>query len=258
MILNEDSDTGDKMTWALIDDQSTFHAKVVKAGNSAWGACVRMITWSAAQLSDGLIPAHIASLIANEGELKSLVGVGLLEPRVDGYYIHDYLYWNKSAEEVRTHKAKVSEARSKAGKHGGIASGKSRNNKQLGNEAKKQGLLGQNEALSSPLLSHPKEEKESTDFVKLIAHFHDAFLSSRGVKPDINVREGSACNRLLKKHGLDSAKSMISNAFSDSWYAKNMGTIEYVVNNPNKFLGNTRAINANAPRSFDPFPEGNE
>jgi len=43
------------MVWFLVDDNVTFHNKVIEAGNAAW---------SAANLTNGFIPCRIAYRIA--------------------------------------------------------------------------------------------------------------------------------------------------------------------------------------------------
>lgn len=110
------------MSWGLIDDQSTFHPKVVAAGNGAWGACLRMVAWSMAHLTDGKVPAHIAKLIASDEEIELLIRNRLAHPTSEGFEIHDFLEWNKSSRQIRKDRA----AKQKAGKSGGLASGKRR------------------------------------------------------------------------------------------------------------------------------------
>lgn len=105
------------MSWGNLDDQSTFHPKVLKAGNGAWGAMCRMIAWSKAHGTNGEIPGSVARMIATGEELDSAFEAGLLETRPDGYAIHDFLDWNDSAQRVRA----IREKRKKAGKVGGLS-----------------------------------------------------------------------------------------------------------------------------------------
>jgi hypothetical protein len=105
------------MSWAKLDDGVTFHAKTVAAGNEAFGAWCRLITWSSGQLTDGAIPAQIALLIcASADVVAKLVDVGLLDKSGDGYEIHDYLKYNPSAREVRKQRETQRNQRSIAGK----------------------------------------------------------------------------------------------------------------------------------------------
>lgn len=98
---------GEPMTWFRVDDQSAFHAKVLKAGNEAWGAVCRAGAWSSAQLTDGFVPEHVALQIGSRelwcrardaGENGQ---VGLVEEVPNGWQIHDYLDWNPSAKVVK-------------------------------------------------------------------------------------------------------------------------------------------------------------
>jgi len=105
------------MPWFKVDDQSTFHKKVVAAGNSAWGALVRMGAHSCAQMSDGRVPKTVARLIATPKELQRLVNVGLLTRLGDdyaimpgGYEIHDFLDYNPSREELEAQQSRKSSA----------------------------------------------------------------------------------------------------------------------------------------------------
>lgn len=106
------------MSWFKVDDQSAFHAKVVAAGNAAWGALVRMGAHCANHGTDGLVSKDIAHVIGSSEEIARLLATGLLEQVEGGYLIHDYLEWNISAEQAR----KLRNKRAKAGKAGGIKS----------------------------------------------------------------------------------------------------------------------------------------
>lgn len=90
------------MSWARVDDNITFHRKVVHAGNEAFGAWMRMIAWSANHLTDGNIPRRIGVLIAEkEKVLDVLVDCELLERSDEDFIIHDYHEHNPKAEAVK-------------------------------------------------------------------------------------------------------------------------------------------------------------
>lgn len=79
------------MTWFKVDDAFAFHLKVIRAGNSAIGLWVRAGSWSAQQLTDGLIPADmVAALGGNTADVEHLVDVGLWEESPGGYKFHDW------------------------------------------------------------------------------------------------------------------------------------------------------------------------
>lgn len=103
------------MSWFKLDDKSTFHRKVVAAGNAAWGAFCRLGTHSSDQGTDGVVSSEVARLIATDEELGRLLAVGLLEERPGGYAMHDFLRYNPSAREV----AKLRKQRAAAGSLGG-------------------------------------------------------------------------------------------------------------------------------------------
>lgn len=88
------------MSWFKVDDQSTFHSKVVRAGNSAYGAWVRMGCYCNAQLTDGVVSESVALLIASQRELDKMCEVGLIKKVGDGYEIHDYLEYQPSKADV--------------------------------------------------------------------------------------------------------------------------------------------------------------
>jgi hypothetical protein len=116
------------VTWAKIDDQMTYHRKIVSAGNEAVGAWVRMLALSSAQLEDGKISREVAQTITRSAVLAKLVAVGLLDKDGDNFQIHDFLDWNPPAAEVRAKRASISAHRRAAGIKGAEARWKSHDN----------------------------------------------------------------------------------------------------------------------------------
>lgn len=96
--------------WFKVDDQLAFNAKVVAAGNEAMGLWVRAGSWSAAQLTNGFVPEHMAIAMANgmasamaNGMAKpcgadALVMAGLWDEVDGGYQFHDWAEFQPSAE----------------------------------------------------------------------------------------------------------------------------------------------------------------
>jgi hypothetical protein len=109
-------DGGDKqVSWFKVDDKSWGHAKVLAAGNAAWGAFCRLGAYASDHLTDGKIPPSVAQIILSNDEADRLVSVGLLEKNTDGsVVIHDFLDWNPSAKKV----LKLRKDRAKAGSKG--------------------------------------------------------------------------------------------------------------------------------------------
>ena len=108
------------MSWFRLDDKGAFHAKVLAAGNEAYGAWCRAGQWCAERLTDGKIPRSVAMTISNRPTVwKRLEEVGLVEKPVGSdFVIHDYLDWNPSGEEVMRIRAE----RSASGRMGGVRS----------------------------------------------------------------------------------------------------------------------------------------
>lgn len=88
------------MAWFKVDDQSAFHPKVVRAGNAAFGAWVRLGAYCNAQLTDGFIPEQVALLVASKKEIEAMIDAGMLLTAEGGYQIHDYLEFQPSKAEV--------------------------------------------------------------------------------------------------------------------------------------------------------------
>lgn len=115
------------MSWFKIDDKAHSHPKVVAAGNAAYGLWARLGAWASDYGTDGHLPQHMPAAYGTRAEVKRLLDVGLLDHLADGSYeIHDFLDYNPSAAEV----ASTREARSEAGKRGGMASAKRRGKQQ--------------------------------------------------------------------------------------------------------------------------------
>lgn len=117
------------MAWARLDDQFAFNQKIVSAGNQAAGIFARALCWSSANNTDGFVPDHISKLFAEQRHLKSVTSSGLwvrvapgdeitITGRKDsgrrplpdvhivieahGYYIRDFLHYNRSCTDART------------------------------------------------------------------------------------------------------------------------------------------------------------
>lgn len=135
------------MSWYRVDDQATFHPKIVRAGNEAFGAITRFGTYCSAYLTDGFVPEAIALSICSQSVIDSLVSCDLLLIADGGYEIHDYLDYNPSKEEAIAKR----EARSQAGAIGGTKSGESkRHSKTIANGIAKAEAKGKQNCTPSP------------------------------------------------------------------------------------------------------------
>lgn len=99
------------MAWFKIDDGFHCHPKVLAAGTPAVGLYVRCGSWAAQQVTDGVIPKHVARMYGTPRMIKSLVDAGLWHqrghtcgacPEIDAnsYVIHQYLEKNPSRSET--------------------------------------------------------------------------------------------------------------------------------------------------------------
>ena len=93
------------MPWFKVDDGFAFHRKAIKAGNAALGLWVRSGSWCAHQLTDGVVPTEILSLLGGSvADAEALVSAGLWSPIEDGYQFngwHDYQPTKADVEEER-------------------------------------------------------------------------------------------------------------------------------------------------------------
>lgn len=89
------------MTWFLVDDNLTFHRKVIAAGNAAMGLWVRAGAQAARELSDGYVPKSMANQLGTRPQIAALIRVGLWRDVDGGYEFHDWLDINDSRERVQ-------------------------------------------------------------------------------------------------------------------------------------------------------------
>lgn len=139
--------------WFKVDDGLAFHAKTVSVGNTAMGMWVRAGSWSLQQLTDGFIPTHIMLTIGTKINANALVSAGLWDETEGGYLFHDWDEYQPTSAEIRSGRAAVHEAKAKAGRIGGVASGVARRkHARSRSEAKQEAKPKQNEAPTRPVL----------------------------------------------------------------------------------------------------------
>lgn len=88
------------MAWFKVDDQAAFNPKVMRAGNAAFGAWVRMGAYCNAQRTDGFVPQDTAVLIASKKDIDAAITAGMLYAVEGGYQIHDYLKYQPSKADI--------------------------------------------------------------------------------------------------------------------------------------------------------------
>ena len=102
------------MSWVRLDDMLHAHPKVLRAGNEALGAWVRMLTYCAAYLTDGVIDGDTALALAGRQKvLDKLVSARLLDREGDTLRVHDYLAHNPSRAQVLADRAAKTERQSR-------------------------------------------------------------------------------------------------------------------------------------------------
>ncbi len=98
--------------WAKLDDGLFNHPKILHAAGVikgrhaagvALGAFAAGVLYASDKLTDGFIPQHMVDTWAygDATVVKALVEAGLWEVCPGGFWIHDWLDWNPSAEEVK-------------------------------------------------------------------------------------------------------------------------------------------------------------
>lgn len=73
-----------------VDDDLSFHAKTIAAGNAAMGLWVRAGSMCARQLTDGFVSAEIATALGSRAEANRLVSARLWEKVPGGYRFHEW------------------------------------------------------------------------------------------------------------------------------------------------------------------------
>lgn len=97
------------MPWFKVDDNLAFHHKVIAAGNPAMGLWVRAGSACAQQLTDGFIPAHMATALGTKAQAERLVSAGLWERAEGGYKFHEWAARQPSKASVEAERAVHSE-----------------------------------------------------------------------------------------------------------------------------------------------------
>ncbi|TGZ14695.1 hypothetical protein DV517_61780 [Streptomyces sp. S816] len=99
------------MVWFALDDGFDTHPKVRKAGNAAVGLFVRLGVHATKHLTEGHLDGDIVRDYGTAATIRKLIAVGMLhepghgcrrcpQPADGGYYLHDYLDYNKSRAQI--------------------------------------------------------------------------------------------------------------------------------------------------------------
>ena len=154
------------MAWFKVDDAFLMSSKVLSIPRSiraeALGVWTMAGVWSAHEMKDGLVPAHVLDDFGCRDEVRdALIAAGLwVVAEKNAIYMHNWEKYQPLKEELLERREAVSAARSEAGRHGGKASGEARRSK---NEANAK----QNEAKRSP---EPEPEPEPFPRLNNVSH----------------------------------------------------------------------------------------
>lgn len=149
--------------WFKVDDSFPQHPKVLAIPRPDRAATIGLWAmagiWCSQQLTDGYLAEHMVEELAGQKKhAELLVKVRLWQKVEGGYQIHDYLDYNPSSEEVRADQARKHEAKVKAGRAGGVASGAARRkHARSSNEADAKQNGSKTKPRPDPTRSEPKD-----------------------------------------------------------------------------------------------------
>lgn len=92
-------------SWVRIDASYFAHRKNRAMGKDGRALDIAGICWCSLNETDGRIPRHALTYIAGEAEVKpsvvkAVVAAGRWEETEEGWQIHDYLDYNRSADDI--------------------------------------------------------------------------------------------------------------------------------------------------------------
>jgi hypothetical protein len=90
------------MPWFKVDDAFWSHPKCVAAPATALALWLRAGSWSAQQLTDGHVPAHVLSMLGGrKRDAVCLVSVGLWLESGTGWQFHDWSFYQPTRDQVQ-------------------------------------------------------------------------------------------------------------------------------------------------------------
>lgn len=112
------------MAWFKVDDAFLMSSKVLSIPrshrNEALGVWLQTAVWSAHEMKDGLIPAHILDEFGCTAEIRSMLVESHLwvDAERGCVLIHNWNKYQPTREELELKRSEVSQKRSEAGKRG--------------------------------------------------------------------------------------------------------------------------------------------
>ena len=221
------------MAWVKIDDQFADHPKIIAVGPLAAWLYVCGLTYCGRYLTDGFIPGGQVRKLAdvdNPSELVAkLVAIGLWNEQEDGYIVHDYLEYNPTAEEVKA----TRQARTEAGRRGGIASGKSR--REANTKANASAKTKQKRT-PSPSPSHVSTKDTVRDFYDELAQSWKNYYPKKRKYGYATVREKIAArykHKHFREHWQEAIRMScnVKKLRTEGWFS-----FEYFIRNNTNYL----------------------
>jgi hypothetical protein len=217
------------MPFGLFEGRYPVNRKIRPLSDAAFRLDVSGVCWSADNLTDGHIPEADLRAVSDVRQptkaVRELVARGRWHepghecvrcpPIADGWVIHDYHDFNPRGGEIKAAQEAKHEARSRAGRMGGKASGESRRTKQTAKQnpafasADASGLLRSDEANAK----HPRSTHTPTDgsYVSKNPPGSDAPARTRGGLQDL-ISQVRAVRPFWSPHSIADAAVRCTNA----------------------------------------------
>lgn len=154
------------MPWARFDDKFYAHPKTHRLGRhrlAAIGLHTLAVTWSCDQLTDGVIPTGVVTMLGGSKVVAdALVEAGMWRwsGERDEYLIHDFLDYNKSRGQVERERAQWRDRQGKS--RGGSRGVSRRGTKENARESLDRVARGLSTESNSPVPVPASREIEST------------------------------------------------------------------------------------------------
>lgn len=252
------------------DPRRSRLAKLVGDENQADGIAIRM--WRLAQefwgKSRGLVPEAIFSSLE---AAPKLIEAGLAEIRTDGVYVRgssQYLDWafeNRERAREAGKKGGLASAKSRLEKNGsavpnGASNGKTPKRRRSKTEAKP-GEPKPSDSVSDSVSVSDSDSSSSTDSVSntgqsVIANYCDRWKIRYGTYPTFQDKDAKNLKRFAESVGLARAKDLIGSflLMNDQWYLTKRHDIQTFLNNLNavtQFHDTGRALTRSEIQSVD-------
>jgi hypothetical protein len=87
--------------WLKLDDKFGDHPKVIGLTDRQFRVHMLALLYCARHETDGALPAEWVRARCVKADREALITAGLWEPKQNGWRLHDWLDWNRSAEQAK-------------------------------------------------------------------------------------------------------------------------------------------------------------